>query len=355
MSKSYRQPEDRSGRNPRHGTIRNRHDGRQEEPYKKTFNDICNNCGKHGHTFKHCKNAITSFGVIIFRITPFNQREYLMIRRKDTLGYIDFMRGKYSVSNHNYILNMLKQMTASEKYKLANFSFDELWEDLWEDSSSSASAMQPPPQDETPEVVRKHSSLSDEDFSTKKKKLSNSYRQEEINSREKFLYLSKTPITPCRPEGDTILQYLLMISNVPDLWKSDSDPIPNHGGGWKEPEWGFPKGRRNHQENDYECALREMTEETGFPASAVKNIKNILPFDEIFIGSNYKSYKHRYFLMYMKYEDSLDLYHFEKSEVSCMEWKSYMDCIECIRPYNLEKKRLITNIETTLSNYTLFI
>ena len=33
---------------------------------------------------------------------------------------------------------------------------------------------------------------------------------------------------------------------------------------WKTPEWGFPKGRRNYQENDLACALREFQEETGY-------------------------------------------------------------------------------------------
>ena len=33
---------------------------------------------------------------------------------------------------------------------------------------------------------------------------------------------------------------------------------------WTEQEWGFPKGRRNFQEKDYDCAIREFTEETGY-------------------------------------------------------------------------------------------
>ena len=98
---------------------------------KKKYFDVCNNCGKQGHTFKQCKNPITSFGVIVFRINPLQQREYLMIRRKDTLGYIDFMRGKYSASNQKYIFNMIEQMTIQEKYKLKKYTFDELWHDLW--------------------------------------------------------------------------------------------------------------------------------------------------------------------------------------------------------------------------------
>ena len=408
-----------------HGKIRNK------------YYDICNNCGKQGHAFKQCKNPITSFGVIIFRINQ-NQRQYLMIRRKDTLGYIDFMRGKYSVTNHKYILNMLKQMTVSEKHKLSTYTFDNLWNELWSGAritnNSEKSAIEPRSgESETciglssEEATRNVCPLPHCPTDT----INNSYRQEETNSRDKFLYLSTKSISNCsqtsqvyvpkssasfdcseisseeatrnacplpnsscghqerrshpelvvkrhsgkgqnasslltskvaeserKPEKfgpcQTILQYLLMVSNIPDIWKGDADPIPQEGGGWLEPEWGFPKGRRNYQEKDYECALREMTEETGYSPNNVKNIKNIIPFDEIFLGSNYKSYKHRYYLMYMNYHDSLSMDNFEKSEVSCMEWKSYDECMKSIRSYNLEKKRLITNIEQTLSKYRLF-
>ena len=33
------------------------------------------------------------------------------------------------------------------------------------------------------------------------------------------------------------------------------------------------------------------------------NFKNILPLEEIFTGSNYKSYKHKYFLAYIDLEE----------------------------------------------------
>jgi hypothetical protein len=53
-------------------------------------------------------------------------------------------------------------------------------------------------------------------------------------------------------------------------------------------------------------------------------------------------------LMYMKYNDTLINDNFDTSEVSLMEWKTYEKCMEEIRPYNFEKKTLITNIENTL-------
>ena len=66
---------------------------------------------------------------------------------------------------------------------------------------------------------------------------------------------------------------------------------------WQEPEWGFPKGRRNSHEKDYDCALREFQEETGYDKNVLHNLQNVLPFEEIFTGSNYKSYKHKYYVM----------------------------------------------------------
>jgi len=99
---------------------------------------FCNNCGKYGHFFYQCNNPITSIGIIAFRYLPLShtmgstnslagshlttrKREYLIIRRKDTLGYIDFIRGKYSIHNKPYILNMFKQMTDEERQTILRY------------------------------------------------------------------------------------------------------------------------------------------------------------------------------------------------------------------------------------------
>ena len=94
-----------------------------------TYN-FCNNCGKNGHAFHQCRYPITSIGIITFRNTK-EGIKYLMIRRKDTLGFVDFMRGKYPLYNQNYLRNIINEMTIQEKQKLLNNSFDNLWKDLW--------------------------------------------------------------------------------------------------------------------------------------------------------------------------------------------------------------------------------
>lgn len=264
--------------------------------------ELCNNCGKSGHLFHKCKLPITSIGIIVFRIVASDKDDgehkiqYLLIRRKETLGYIDFMRGKYSVHNKDYIMNMIKQMTQYEKLQLKCRDFEKLWKNIWGDCNYN-----------------------------------NQYRTEEIVSREKYNILIN---------GILIKNEFITLDNLIDE--------SNNFKTWKEPEWGFPKGRRNNQENDYECAIREFCEETGYPSEYLIHIQNIVPFEEIFTGSNYKSYKHKYFLMYMDYEKSLKCGDFQKSEVSKMEWKTLDESLMCFRPYNLEKIRIIKNIDNFL-------
>jgi len=246
---------------------------------------------------------ITSFGVIVYRLTPDNQREYLLIQRKDSLGIVDYIQGKYSIHNKCYLLNMLKQMTVLEKRRLIDCTFDELWESIWGHQTPKAQ-----------------------------------YRIEESISKEKH---------------ETLKTGVLINTdfyNLATLIK-ESDEF----GIWEDAEWGFPKGRRNYQEKDYDCAVREFVEETGFHSNKITNILNISPFDEIFTGSNYKSYKHRYYLMYMNYQDSLNMENFQKSEVRHMQWMSLDVCLSKIRPYNVEKRAVIERVDRTLSSVQMVV
>lgn len=318
--------------------------------------ELCNNCGKYGHVYKMCKVPITSFGVIVFRVNQ-GRREYLMIRRKDTLGYIDFMRGKYGVNDFHYILNMVKQMTVRERQGLLDYSFDTLWNMLWhgtEVSSVSPSVGE----GETPEASSAPPPVPNSTETSNGADTSHG-----AETLPGWLRLRNTPSTVPEGRQDVVVteaskqfkseefgakykfNCLKANGTLADLIERSRDET------WDEPEWGFPKGRRNYQEKDYECALREMTEETGYDVSTMKNIKNVLPYEEIFLGSNYKSYKHKYYLMYMDYADSIRPSTYDTSEVSAMEWKTFDACMQVIRPYNVDKIRILSQIESLLDKW----
>ena len=128
--------------------------------------------------------------------------------------------------------------------------------------------------------------------------------------------------------------------------------VENSSTKWEESEWGFPKGRRNFMEKDMECGLREFEEETGISRNKIHLFDNILPYEEVFTGSNLKSYKHKYYLAIMD-SDYTNMDNFQKSEVSKMEWKTYEQCIKVIRPYNLEKKHVLEKIHKSLQDYKI--
>jgi ADP-ribose pyrophosphatase YjhB (NUDIX family) len=263
--------------------------------------NYCNNCGKVGHVFSNCKLPIISIGIICFRYNN-NKVEYLMIRRKETLGFIEFMRGKYAIQNKEFLLNLLRQMTNEEKDKLLNRDFETLWKEIWCDSDTQMK-----------------------------------YKYEENTSKEKFNLLR---------EGITYKSDNYTLKSLIEESKEVHE--------YDEPEWGFPKGRRNYNENDYDCAVREFCEETGFSSKLLHNLQNIVPYDENFTGSNFKSYKHKYFIMYMKYENSLVMNNYQKSEVSKMQWMDLNGCNEKIRSYNLEKKMLIKKVNNCLEKYAVY-
>ena len=257
---------------------------------------FCNNCGKHGHLFHQCKNPITSIGIIVFNNT--DKLKYLMIRRKDSLGYVDFLRGKYPLFNKRYLLNIINEMTISEKKRLLTTDFNTLWCELW--------------------IGR----------------VGIQYTGEETISKDKF---------------NTLKNGIKLQTNEYNL----ESLINESDSSWVEPEWGFPKGRRNYQEKDLMCGTREFEEETGCNKHGLKIIYNIIPFEELFTGSNYKSYKHRYYVASMDINKN-NLNFFQKSEVSKIEWKTYDECVKSIRPYNLEKIDILSRVNNILQNYEYF-
>jgi 8-oxo-dGTP pyrophosphatase MutT (NUDIX family) len=73
-------------------------------------------------------NKVTaSYGIILFSIVNHTPR-FLIYERRDSYGYMDFLRGKWTQEN---ILMLFSLMTEDERHRLLSFTFDELWYDMW--------------------------------------------------------------------------------------------------------------------------------------------------------------------------------------------------------------------------------
>jgi 8-oxo-dGTP pyrophosphatase MutT (NUDIX family) len=265
-------------------------------------NIFCNNCGKSGHLFHQCKLPITSIGIIALRKSATgNGVETLLIRRKNSLGFVDFMRGKYNINNIDYIINLFNKMSSEEHQLILTHDFAYLWRYLWGTN------------------------------------INNQYRNEERVSQEKLTSL-KNGVT----YKNCINQPIIDISGIIAATKES----------YLEPEWGFPKGRRNYQERDIACAIREFEEETGYTKHDINIVYNLFPIEEIYTGSNYKSYKHKYYLALMNNSDD-PKNPFQETEISQVKWVQLEDAIGYIRGYNIEKRDVIDRVIRITSNYSI--
>ena len=268
-------------------------------------NIICGNCGKKGHTYKYCKEPIISLGAILFKLQETDNEViplFLMICRKDTFGYVEFMRGKYKEYNQKYIQNLFEEMTVNERDKLiSNIHFDTLWSELW---------------------LKNNNSPSDEN---------EQYRTEYERSKNRFYRIK---------EGIDCPKINTYYNNLNQKWH--------------EPEWGFPKGRRNLRENDYNCAIRELTEETGLNTLQFDILENVRPVEEVFIGTNNVRYKHIYYIGKCKSDLEVNINNTNQTqitEVSQIKWFTYKDALAKIRDYNSEKKKVLTQAYNIINTF----
>lgn len=250
----------------------------------------CNNCGQKGHIYKNCKLPVTSCGNIIYRE---DEDKVLMIQRKDSLCYIDFLRGKYDNRNLNYMQTLIDKCSVDEKSMLLNTPFIDLWKNLW---------------------LLKTDCLLNDDY---------------LKCLNKF-------------------NSLKIGININDK-KIDIDYlIKNSKYNYPSSEWEFPKGRRNTNENNFECAKREFNEETNYNTNDYDIINNLSPFIEEFTGENKVRYKYIYFVGKLKNTEKkaeLDPNNNDQiTEIKNIKWLSKSEALDKLRDYHYSRYKLINKI-----------
>ena len=296
--------------------------------YQNKQEHICSNCGGTGHTFRVCTEPVSSYGVLVFRWVSRNKTwpqasefckdavnptgitglipQVLMIQRKDSLGFMDIMRGKYKLNEPEYIKKQLKGMTQEERLKLETMDFEEIWNELWGSDIE----------------------------------LTNRYAHDHVISKQKLAELRSGVQLP------TGEKYCL------------SDLLRQESALYTTPEWGFPKGRRDPYESDIRCAFRELEEETSISEYEVLKVINVSPFIEQFYGSNNIHYRHTYYIaQYVgNRQISFDALNLEMTrEIGNLAWKDLDEALLLIRPENLEKRSILLQFANLLRNYSPII
>jgi len=268
-----------------------------KKKYKKKF---CLNCGRYGHMYSFCHEPIISAGIILHRYNPTKRtQEFLHVCRKDSIGYVDFVRGKYRLGDINYIQRLIDMMTIQEHIKIQSYTFADLWRDIW--------------------------CITTDDIKVDR------HKYEYDKSQKRLTILKK----------GYILKYHKTYVCLADLLKNCTTLF-------KSAEWGLPKGRRMHHETDLECACREFTEETQIPRSDLTLLNN-RPIICVFQGQNNRTYKHIFFVAtYTGKLKTISLNYdnmFQLSEIGDIQWFTIKEAINKFRPYNQLKVRnlLIAN------------
>lgn len=277
-------------------------------------NNYCMNCGKCGHNNKCCIEPIISCGIICFKIDKIftspikkieeylfnkyiniedynyknlnyiskfnsykNNIKFLLIQRKHSLSFIQFIHGTYDEKSNENLKYLFNLMSKTEVENIKKYDFEYLWNKVW--------------------------------LKTAKNKL---YQKEFILSKKKFYYL----------KDNKLLEHL--------------------DAGYDNPEWGFPKGRRNKYENNINCAKREFVEETGLKNYNLYHRLNCV--EETFYGTNKVEYKHIYYIAGTT-DDNLDFNIIDDSyEIGNLGWFTIDQVLKLLRPYSTSKKDLINQL-----------
>jgi len=215
-----------------------------------------------------------------------------MVERKDSLSFIEFLRGKYKTPlNRDYIKLLLSRMTIEEKGKLLNNTFEDLWSELW-------------------------------------------IHTENVNNRIKKEFQKSKVIFEGLSQG---------INEGKDKYSLET-LVKECSGNYLLNEWEIPKGRRDGYENNKDCALREFHEETNINPEKYKLINNIIPLIEEYRGINNVRYKHVYYIGKINEDIPLVINHENKeqyTEIKDIKWLSEEECYEKIRDYDDHKRKIV--------------
>jgi len=288
-------------------------------------NKYCSNCGKYGHTNKLCSEPITSIGILCFKILKdlninyidiekyiskkyikidtFNfghinnilkinyikdKIKFLLIRRNNTLNFIEFVRGKYTKNDSEKLVSMFELMTQNEIDLIKNNNFDTIWNNLWKKTSNNKI-----------------------------------YQKEYNKSKNKFNELKKS-------------KKLEKLVKIKPLYESA--------------EWEIPKGRRNNYESNIHCAKREFYEETNMNNNEYKILTNLHSIQEKYFGTNGIEYKHVYYLSIANSDNNIKNNFKTTNEIGDIGWFTWEECTNLIRPYYKTKIELLNKIFLLIVN-----
>ena len=215
--------------------------------------------------------------------------KFLLIQRRHSIGFMDFIRGKYKIDNVDQINSLFQYMHETEIELLKIKTFEELWKEIWNNDKIRI------------ENIKKEYIIAQEKFN----KLKNSISGVDVELNLDFY-----------------------IKNIKPLYSFL--------------EWGFPKGRKDKNETTLDCALREFSEETNIKLENINIINELEPIEENLIGTNGIKYRHIYYIAEIKKNTNLEIQN--NNEIGNIGFFQYNTAQNLLRDYHIEKKNILEQI-----------
>jgi 8-oxo-dGTP pyrophosphatase MutT (NUDIX family) len=255
----------------------------------------CNNCGEKGHVFRTCKEPVISCGILLLRgiyeplKLPVDPKtvSVLMVKRKDSMSYMEFIRGKYDPEDQAYTGRLILNMTISEQKLIVEEEFDTLWTRLWGTGRDSHS-------------------------------------QEYTISKEKYTNLDRKN----------------MIAQFPSPYKDTEWGFPKgrRARGETDVECGI---REFLEETNISRDSYDLKENLSF-TETFRGTNNV-EYRHIYFVALLKDSRG----INLKQK----LTPMQSKEVAAVDWKTLSECKSIIRPHYTERKALMTEVEKFVSNY----
>jgi 8-oxo-dGTP pyrophosphatase MutT (NUDIX family) len=257
----------------------------------------CLNCNKQGHLYKKCKAPINSYGIVIYKKFIGSHMKYLMIQRKYSHSFTSLMKCKFYNTIDDNLIDFYK-LAIIVKYlpKTERYIINNYsFEYMWNKMWTWESA--------------------------------------ETNSKFHEYLLKYNEVLP---------YLLILIKMIPAILD--------------QPEWEFPKGKRNLNENDYECAVRECLEETTYTSDEYYTYPNLRLFQDKFIGTDGNIYCNNYYLAALKnynkliYYDCINLK--QSTEIRKIGWFTLDEIEHKIRNVYPSRYNMIKHINHLIVSWT---
>jgi 8-oxo-dGTP pyrophosphatase MutT (NUDIX family) len=256
----------------------------------------------------------TSYGIALCRFNKEKnyQSEILMIKKRYTYYYFNFVFGLYAIQNIKQLRILFDNMTFSEKVDILSMRFNIMWYRLW--------LCNPEKTFDADKLI---------------KNISKNTNQPQKNIKYYHKKKNKFESTFLKDGGSQLRKLITNSSNSTTPWE-------------------IPKGGKNENELDLNCAVREFEEETGISFNNYTMLWSTPPIkvshrvdNTVYISIYYVAYLNNDSKWSPKINFNLQN---QLNEVEEVRWVS-LDEIKFLNLNEIPKKRLINNYKKIIYKF----